>query len=41
MDVFRFRRHLVDEYEQFTRSFTRIRSDDIRAFVDREYDSQR
>jgi ATP-dependent helicase YprA (DUF1998 family) len=41
MDIFRFRRHLVGEYEQFTRSFTRIRSDDIRAFVDREYDSQR
>lgn len=41
MDVFRFRRHLVGEYEQFTRSFTRIRSDDICAFVDREYDTQR
>ena len=41
MDVFDFREHLVGEYEQFTRSFTRIRSDDIKAFVDREYDSQR
>ncbi len=41
MDVFQFREHLVGEYEKFTRSFTRIRSDDIRAFVDREYDSQR
>jgi Lhr-like helicase/very-short-patch-repair endonuclease len=41
LDVFQFREHLVGEYEQFTRSFTRIRSDDIRAFVDREYDSQR
>jgi len=41
VDVFDFREHLVGEYEQFTRSFTRIRSDDIRAFVDREYDSQR
>lgn len=41
MDVFQFREHLVGEYEQFTRSFTRIRSDDLRAFVDREYDSQR
>lgn len=41
MDVFEFREHLVREYEQFTRSFTRIQSDDIRAFVDHEYDSQR
>lgn len=41
MDVFDFREHLVGEYEHFTRSFTRIRSDDIRAFVGREYDSQR
>ncbi|MCW5631808.1 MAG: DEAD/DEAH box helicase [Rubrivivax sp.] len=41
MDVFQFRDHLVGEYEQFTRSFTRIRSDDLRQFVDREYDSQR
>ena len=39
MDVFKFREHLVGEYEQFTRSFTRIRSEDIRAYVDREYDS--
>lgn len=41
MDVFQFREHLVGEYEQFTRSFTRVRSDDIRAFVDGEYNSQR
>ena len=41
MDVFQFREQLVTEYEQFTRSFTRLRSDDIREFVDREYASQR
>lgn len=41
MDVFQFREHIVADYEQFTRSFTRIRADDIRAYVDREYDSQR
>ncbi|MFG6490520.1 DEAD/DEAH box helicase [Roseateles sp. BYS78W] len=41
MDVFKFREHLVGEYAQFSRSFTRLRSDDIRAFVDREYASQR
>ncbi|HNQ08834.1 MAG TPA: DEAD/DEAH box helicase [Giesbergeria sp.] len=41
MDVFEFRKQLVDEYAQFTRSFTRIRADDIRTHVDQEYDSQR
>lgn len=41
MDVFQFREHLVGEYAQFSRSFTRLRSDDIREFVDREYASQR
>lgn len=41
MDVFQFREHLVGECAQFSRSFTRLRSDDIREFVDREYASQR
>ncbi len=41
MDVFEFRRHLVNEYSDFTRSFTRIKADDIRNFVDAEYDSQK
>ncbi|WP_137893522.1 DEAD/DEAH box helicase [Ramlibacter sp. 2FC] len=41
MNVFEFRKHLVDEYSDFTRSFTRIKADDIRAFVDAEYDSQK
>lgn len=41
MDVFEFRQHLIGEYAQFSRSFTRIKSDDIRTFVDREYESQR
>jgi len=41
MDVFQFREHLVGEYAGFSRSFTRLRSDDIREFVDREYASQR
>ena len=41
MDVFQFREQLVTEYEQFTRSFTRMRSDDVREVVDREYASQR
>ena len=41
MDVFEFRGHLVAEYSDFTRSFTRIKADDIRTFVDAEYDSQK
>jgi len=41
MDVFQFREHIVSEYEQFTRSFTRIRADDIRDYVDEQYASQK
>jgi len=41
MDVFQFREHIVAEYEQFTRSFTRIRAGDIRDFVDEQYASQK
>ncbi len=41
MNVFEFRQTLVREYAQFSRSFTRLRSEDIREFVDREYASQR
>ena len=41
LNVFEFRQNLVDEYSDFTRSFTRIKADDIRAYVDAEYDSQK
>jgi len=41
MDVFKFREHIVDEYEQFTRSFTRIQAEDIRDYVNEQYVSQR
>jgi superfamily II DNA/RNA helicase/very-short-patch-repair endonuclease len=41
MDVFQFREHIVDEYQQFTRSFTRIRADDLRAYVNAQYASQK
>ena len=41
MDVFGFREKLVGEYSQFTRSFTRIRTDDIASFVATAYESQR
>lgn len=38
MDFFEFREKLVGDHETFTRSFTRIHADDIRAFVDEAYD---
>ena len=41
MDVFEFREKLVGEYSQFTRSFTRIKSEDIASFVAAAYQSQR
>jgi len=41
LDVFEFRSHVVSEYEQFTRSFTRIKADDIKSYVDDQYRSQR
>lgn len=41
MDVFEFRGKLVADYATFTRSFTRIQSPDIKAFVDEAYDSGR
>lgn len=41
MNVFDFRQHIVAEYAQFTRSFTRIKADDIQSHVTSAYDSQR
>lgn len=37
MDVFALRKALVNEYEAFARSFTKIRADDIRQQIDDEY----
>ena len=37
MDVFSFRDRVVEDYGQFSRSFTTIRADDIREFVDGRY----
>ncbi|MDR1902707.1 MAG: DEAD/DEAH box helicase [Treponema sp.] len=36
-DVFKFRDSIIQEYEQFARSFTRISAQDIREYVDTEY----
>ena len=37
MDVFTFRDQVVEDYGQFSRSFTQIQSSDIRDFVDGKY----
>ena len=37
MDVFTFRDKVVEDYGQFSRSFTQIQADDIRDFVDGKY----
>ena len=41
MNVFEFREKLVADYAAFTRSFTRIRAEDISSFVDRAYNTGR
>ena len=41
MDVFAFRDSLINEYEQFSRSFAQIRSDDIKQVVDDAYSGGR
>src|SRR6478736_253292 len=41
MDVFELRDRLIGEYQNFTRSFVRIRAGDIKAHVDSAYESER
>ncbi len=41
MDIFAFHRQVIADYQRFARSFIRVRADDIRAFLNREYDSGR
>ena len=41
MDVFEFREQLISEYEGFSRSFTRIRAEDILTHVDEQYEQGR
>lgn len=38
MDAFKFRDEIIKEYETFSRSFTKIKSKDIKDFVDKLYD---
>lgn len=41
MDVFAFREELIAEYERFSRSFTKIKAEDISKQVDADYDGGR
>ncbi|MGH6677569.1 MAG: hypothetical protein ACREDL_01185, partial [Bradyrhizobium sp.] len=41
MDVFDLDRTLIEDYAGFTRSFTRIRAEDLRSQVDAIYASRR
>ena len=40
MDVFAFRQRVMADYERFSRSFSRIRADDIAQFLDAAYQAE-
>lgn len=37
LDVFEFRKRIIEDYERFSRSFTQIRASDIKRYVDEAY----
>lgn len=41
MKAFEFDHRLVDSYARFSRSFSTIRSDDLKSEIDRQYDAGR
>jgi ATP-dependent helicase YprA (DUF1998 family) len=41
LDVFEFRKNIASDYERFSRSFTRLRTPDVKDFVDSEYAAQK
>lgn len=41
MKAFEFDHHLINSYERFSRSFSSIRSEDLRAEIDAQYDAGR
>lgn len=41
MKAFEFDQHLISSYEQFSRSFTSVRSEDLRSEIDAQYDAGR
>ena len=40
MDIFEFRNRIIEDYERFSRSFTRISAKDLQQFLQQQYDSQ-
>ncbi|AMO54593.1 hypothetical protein GZ77_24715 [Endozoicomonas montiporae] len=40
MDAFKFREHLISQYSEFSRSFCKIKADDIRSFVEKIHQEQ-
>jgi len=41
VDVFEFRQRVIADYERFSRSFSKIRADDIAQFIDAEYRAEK
>jgi hypothetical protein len=41
VDVFEFRKRIVEDYERFSRSFCKIKAEDIARFVDTEYRAEK
>jgi very-short-patch-repair endonuclease len=41
VNVFEFRNRVIEDYQRFSRSFTRIRAEDVREAVEREYKAGR
>jgi superfamily II DNA/RNA helicase len=41
VDVFEFRRCIIEDYERFSRSFTHIQAEDISQFLDAEYRAEK
>jgi hypothetical protein len=41
MKAFEFDHRLIDSYARFSRSFSTIRSEDLKSEIDRQYDSER
>jgi ATP-dependent helicase YprA (DUF1998 family) len=39
MNIFDFRRHLVDDYAAYTRGFIHVREPGLREFIDRQLDA--
>jgi len=41
LNVFEFRKRVIEDYERFSRSFSKIKAEDIARFVDAEYRAEK